>query len=349
MEFDVRRPLTLDEISDLAELVQAIRSGTDDIGIAAVIHRAIEKNKLLFGLLLQLVGLTRNKILQDLKAAHSVIRHTLRLTNYESLGAHPPTWAVAGPYLASRLRRVMEPLAIFDQRDAFAASFEALNQATWPGYIRQERAKRSGHEAEYRMAVLLRACGIPFEPEEKADNPLCRDAQVHGVSFDIVVPHTKQPRVCIKATVHTANIGQYGESKDHLEMGEARRMIDERFGEDKPILLGFIDGVGFESNRAGLRGVLEKSDEFCQFKTIWKLLVVAARQLKCEYRLYLPIQAIEAHAEFLNRQDARAKTFAIEEESPPVAAVIAGEGQMFLKNVPIKGVPAVPTFRRHPL
>lgn len=330
-EFDARRPLTPAEIGALTILVQSVRSGADDVKLAADIHRVIKNNKQLFGLLLQLVGLTRNKILQDLKAAHSTIRRQLRLTSYDGLSAHAPTWAVAGPYFASRLRRVIEPLAVYEKDGLTAASFESLNQATWPGYIRQERAKRSGHEAEYRVAVLLRTCGIPFEPEEKADNPLCRDAQVYDVSFDVVVPSARKPRVCIKSTVHTANIGQYGESKDHLEMDEARRMIDEKFSRDKPILVGFIDGVGFESNRAGLRGVLEKSDEFCQFKTIWKLVVVVAKQLKCGYRLYLPISAIKAHEEFLARQGATTKTFDVKKNPPPVGAVMSGEGQVFIE------------------
>lgn len=98
------------------------------------------------------------------------------------------------------------------------------------------------------------------------------------VSFDIVVPNIENPTVCIKSTVHTSNIGQYGESKDHLEVAEARRMIDALPIASRPTLVGFIDGIGFESNSAGLNGVLEKADEFCQFKTIWKLAVISAQK-----------------------------------------------------------------------
>jgi hypothetical protein len=36
------------------------------------------------------------------------------------------------------------------------------------------------------------------------------------------------------------------------------------------------DGLGFRSNRAGLEGVLSTADEFCQFRTIWKAVVVGA-------------------------------------------------------------------------
>ena len=60
--------------------------------------------------------------------------------------------------------------------------------------------------------------------------------------------------VCVKSTVHTSNIGQYGESKDALEMTEAKNMIQQRFHrKTAPILLAFVDGVGFETNRDGLR------------------------------------------------------------------------------------------------
>ncbi len=109
------------------------------------------------------------------------------------------------------------------------SAFEALNQATYPGWIRQQWAKLSGHEAEYRLAVLLDECGFPFEPQEKKDNPLCQDATVFNVSFDVVVPNAREPRMCVKATVHTSNIGQFGESKDALEMSEAAGMLDEHF------------------------------------------------------------------------------------------------------------------------
>jgi hypothetical protein len=178
---------------------------------------------------------------------------------------------------------------------------QGLNQATWPGYIRQERAKRSGHEAEYRIATLLLRLGIPFAPEEKADNPLCRDAMWREISFDIVVPNIQQPTVCIKSTVHTSNIGQYGESKDHLEVDEARRMIDRLPAASRPTLVGFIDGIGFESNSAGLNGVLEKVDEFCQFSTIWKLGVICAKRTNKRARLHLEASDMDKHASFLAR------------------------------------------------
>lgn len=184
--------------------------------------------------------------------------------------------------------------------DSINRAMEALNQATWPGFIRQERAKRSGHEAEGRVALLLLSARMQFEPAEKADNPLCRDAQIDGLSFDIVVPNVKKPKLLFKATVHTSNIGQYGESKDHLEVDEARRWIDGKYGaNDRPVLVALIDGVGFESNRAGLDGVLEKADEFCQFRTIWKILVLASSALERKLTLLLPKTELVYFQDFL--------------------------------------------------
>ncbi len=328
-EFDFRRPLTTDELSVLRGIGECMAGGGDDAAIAGVIRAGLARYGLrTFEMLLQIVGLTRNKILQDLKASQSDNRRNLRLTNHETLVSHGPTWAIAGLYMAKRIRQVFQPLMESAPNDA---AFQALNQATWPGYIRQERAKRSGHEAEYRIAVLLRTLNVQFEPVEKADNPLCRDAQIRDVSFDIVVPSAANPQVCVKSTVHTANIGQYGESKDHLEMDEARRMIDANFRNPKPLLVALIDGVGFESNRAGLRGVLEKSDEFCQFRTIWKLVAIAGNRMKRDYVIYLPRASIEFHREFIARQNAGDRVIAVENHRVPAGVVAAGDGKVLMK------------------
>jgi hypothetical protein len=186
--------------------------------------------------------------------------------------------------------------------DCVVGAIEAVNQATYPGFIRQERAKRQGHEAESRLANLLASCNIPFEPEEKATNPLCRDATVSGVSFDIVIPSAEKPLVCFKATVHTANIGQYGESKDHLEVAEAIDVLTRDFSSSRPTLVAFIDGVGFKSNSAGLNGIIEKSDEFCQFRTIWKAVMISASVLDREDLFFeLPKPEIAKFKEFISR------------------------------------------------
>lgn len=301
LEFDTRRPLTAAEVGVATAVVEAIGAGEDDTKIAVLLRRELTREPQMMHVLLQLAGLTRNKILTDLRASAakvSIPSSPLRL--YASADA----WRFAGPYLVSRLRKVLQPLCLIAEPDDLHGGLEALNQATWPGWIRQERAKRSGHEAEGRLANLFAAIGVPFEPVEKAENPLCGDVQISGVSFDLVTPSTTAPRICVKSTVHTANIGQYGESKDLLEVAEAAAMIKSKFHkEPRPIVLALIDGVGFRSNRAGLEGVLATADEFCQFKTIWKAAVIASDVLRQPLTLGLPEAEIPRHREFLDRYD----------------------------------------------
>lgn len=265
-------------------------------------------------LLLQICGLTRSKIITDLNVTAAKQIPPVRFPqDYKGLAAarNHGAWTVAGPYLAIRLRRVLSPLS--DKH--FPEVAESLSQATHPGFIRQERAKRSGHEGEYRLATLLAGCSIPFEPFEKADNPLCRDALIRGESFDIVVPSIAAPRVCFKATVHTSNIGQFGESKDHLEISDARRMLNESYDDDaRPLLFALVDGIGFMSNRAGLNGVLSKADEFCQYSTLWKAAVVCASKTRTFIKLELPETTIGEYGEFFAKYGFTDRVVAKEEE-----------------------------------
>lgn len=299
-EFDLRRPLDDAELAALSEIADALAEGADDEEIAVIVRDAGRGSESVFLTVMQLVGLTRNKIITDLKA--SAAARGTRIPSTPGQLPRSDAWRFAGPYIAQRLRRVIGPLAV--DGEVPSSAFEALNQATYPGWIRQQRAKLSGHEAEYRLAVLLDECGLPFEPQEKKDNPLCRDATLYGVSFDVVVPSVREPRMCVKATVHTSNIGQFGESKDALEMSEAAAMLDEHFrGSDRPRLLALIDGVGFRSNSAGLNGVLTTADEFCQFQSIWKGAAVAAFSLERSLTVALPERHISAHASFFERHE----------------------------------------------
>ncbi len=301
-QFDERRSLTENEISFL-EAVYAAAIVPEDGKALHALRQVLLRQDASLTLILQLCGLTRNKILSDLKASRAVKEQAIRLpSSFQGLTKLEP-WRVAGPYILSRLRAVLGTL--HRTSNTLGHVFEALNQSTWPGYIRQERAKRSGHEAEYRLATLLASACIPFEPFEKADNPLCRDAQIDGISFDIVVPNTTKPVLVIKSTVHTANIGQYGESKDDLEVREARQWIDRRFGEkNRPTLLAFIDGVGFRSNSAGLNGVLTNADEFCQFDTIWKCALIAAMRLNLPIEIALDKSGRDEFSAFIAKWEA---------------------------------------------
>ena len=253
--FNTRERLTKAEQQLLMEVLNSMANGATDSEMVEILEELLAPKPDDILILMQIVGLTRDKIVQDLKPG-------LRKIGISVPGSaplminKPRIWAEAGQYLVTHLRRVLTPL-FSAKDDVLVGVFEALNQATWPCWIRQERAKRSGHEAEGRLAVLLQSLDLDFEPKEKATNPLCPDAKVCDVSFDIVVPTVAAPKLCVKATVHTANIGQFGESKDKLEIQLASQQLENI--KPKPTLLAFIDGVGFDSNRAGLDGVLEGS------------------------------------------------------------------------------------------
>jgi hypothetical protein len=296
--FDERRELSQAEKLFLIE-VHKIVVNPDDSSALKSLTLIINNNREYFALLLQIVGLTRNKIISDLRGSEALKKSNIPVPSSYAGVPGSRAWEFAGPYILKRLRGVV---GIVDPtKPMIGEVFEALNQSTWPGYVRQERAKRSGHEAEYRLATLFSSLRIPFSPVEKSENPLCRDVQIAGISFDLVVPNERSPLVVFKATVHTANIGQYGESKDHLEVDEARRWLDGLDKRRRPLLVALIDGVGFRSNRAGLNGVLEKSDEFCQFRTIWKAVIVAASRSGMRFDVVLPKDQINTFSNFLDR------------------------------------------------
>jgi hypothetical protein len=293
--FDLRRPLESDELDALVEVVDRICAGDDDERISRTIKSRLDATPELMHSYMQTAGLTRNKILTDLKAHNASLGLKIPGTAL-NLRRSTAVWAVAGAYLVTRLRAVLQPLC--EAGDPRAA-LEAVNQATWPHWIRQERAKRQGHQAEYQLAVMLASLGIPFEPEEKAENPLTRDATVGSVSFDIVVPTPMVPRMCVKSTVQTSNIGQFGESKGGLEVIEAAAAL-KKF-EVNPVLLAMVDGIGFHSNTAGLTAILTNADEFCQFATIWKAAAIAATVSGRDIAVALEPGHASEHGSFLSR------------------------------------------------
>lgn len=276
-------------------VVAAIGTSEEDDVVIQMLRVALDTQPDLIFPIMQLVGLTRNKIVQDLKGALADTSIAVP-QKPEMLHKNDRVWPHAASYLARRLRMVLSPITGLKVEDQILA-LECINQATWPGWIRQERAKRQGHEAERRLAHVLDAVGLPFEPREKLDNPLCRDIQIDEVSYDLIVPSESEPLLCFKSTVHTSNIGQYGESKDALEIEQAAKSLSQF--DPKPTLMALIDGVGFRSNRAGLDGVLESSNEFCQFQTLWKAVVVAASVLK--QKIELELKDADSHQPFLKK------------------------------------------------
>jgi len=331
-KFDNRRALTAGEIAFLKRLTEGLREKKSRPEISKLIRRELaDTDEDLMVLLLQLTGLTRTKIIGDLKASQVVKASGVKVPNDYRRLHDGKIWDYAGPYITDRFTAVFGPFA--KSTNNIGPGAESLNQATYPGFIRQERAKRQGHEAELRLATLLMNSGIPFEPKEKADNPMCKDATVAGVSFDIVIPAVSRPLLCFKATVHTANIGQYGESKDDLEIKEAKEKLGKAFGNDSPKVVALIDGNGYSSNRAGLDGVLLTADEFCQFRTIWKAVVMAHSLLGLDskkIRIILPEDTLGDFADFLRTYNLSKQLIKTAPSSGKWRKVEAGDAEIYL-------------------
>lgn len=289
--FDFKQNLSPWEFNLFSELADALSKGKKEFTSKLTIE--VQRDPLRILPILQVVGLTRSKILTDLKAMGVKVP-----SKPEGLIGKKDSWDAAVDYLEVRLTKVLKPFSALDEGSR-RIGLEALNQATWPGWIRQERAKRQGHEAEGRIAQLLFNLGFDYEPKEKAVNPMCKDIQIDGVSFDLISPNITNVGLCFKSTVQTSNIGQFGESKGALEVSEARDMLRKKYPKTKVVLMAMVDGIGFQTNTAGLHGILDIADEFCQFKTLWKAGVVSAHAQSKKVLLNIPDQ--EEHKEFLDR------------------------------------------------
>lgn len=288
--FDLVPPLEDNHRAALVALVSVIRHGADDDELSSGLRATIKTDPTFVYKLIQLLGLTRSKLGTDMKPlGYNVPKAIERSVLRDDL------WDAVGAYLVVRTRSILTNL-VSSEGEGLYGPLEALNQSTWPGYIRQERAKRSGGYAEQRLAILLKSLGIPFAPEKKAENGLTADATVAGESFDLVVPNAEAPALCIVSMAHSANVGQYGESK----ADDARRAKEALAALTRAPLLGVLaDGVGFESNSGGLTSVLTNADEFFQFETLWKAAVVAASVSGLSVTVVLP--DADKHSAFLKR------------------------------------------------
>jgi hypothetical protein len=321
--YEARAPLTAEEFEWLQQVYQHCRSDVEDA--SRNLRQLLESNGAdLTALLLQISGLTRNKIISDLKASLGEVaapRSYKQLHKFDS-GVR---------YLVRRLKRVFEPLyrsGIESDADTLRGVFEALSQATYPGYIRRERAKRQGHMGEQRLAELLHALGVPFEPKEKLEQPISRDVKIWDVSFDLVVPAQKDPKVLVQSMIQSANIGMFGQSKSD-EVKQAMEAIHQNCpNAPPPFLVAFVDGVGFGSNAEGLNTVLETADEFVQFKTLWKFAIVVAHGMN-RVLLVQNHPELENFAEFLSRHQG---AYEIRENLP--SGVEAGFTRVALKESP---------------
>jgi hypothetical protein len=330
--FDLREDLTEDDLRVLGTAVDVLARDGSDEDLAEVFLATLKVRPDFGPTLLQLVGLTSNKLKVDLDAAAGGRRLRTRVPSDPTrLARNPEVWALAGAYLARRFRTVFGYVADFDKEHVEKA-VQALNQATWPGFVRQRRAKLSGHEAEHRLALLFAGMGIDFEPECKAIQPACPDATLNGHSFDLVIPDTRAPRICVMSGVQTANIGQFGESKAQ-DLKNAHEMLSKEFGDRRPKLIAMIDGIGYRSNRAGLQSILQNADEVVQFSTLWKAGITAADAVGVAVRVALPPGEAAGHEAFLDRYPAVEVVELTDEllaEIGDLGVVEAGEGLLIL-------------------
>ncbi len=189
--FDIRRALNETEREWLQQAYLVCQANVESAsqGLKSLLER---NGAFCTALLLQISGLTRNRIISDLKAS---VGTDVAPKSYETLYK-----SEAGVrYLVRRLQKVLEPLyqsGIERNSELLWGVFESLNQATYPGYIRQERAKRQGHVAEQRLADLMHGLGVPFEPAAKLEQAIVQDIIPIGASeFVIIVRIHKEPRV----------------------------------------------------------------------------------------------------------------------------------------------------------
>ena len=103
LQFDLRRKLHQSELAVLQAIVVEVKRTEDDSVLAAFLKKHIAENgPELTALLVQLCGLTRSKIISDLKASSTGAAVP---SNYARLHLHE-SWQKSGPYLAASLRRV---------------------------------------------------------------------------------------------------------------------------------------------------------------------------------------------------------------------------------------------------
>jgi len=318
-QFDTATDIPDEIVEALTELIGVIASGGDEEDLAEAIDDAQgDLGEDFFAKLMQLVGLTRDKLKTDVKALgiDAGLDETAP-SSWKVLPRKRLHWPLALRELARRFLAVFGPAADVPKED-WEGIVETVNRATWPGWIRQERAKRSGHQAEARLARICREVGVPFAPAEKAEQDIAPDVEIAGNSFDLVFPDDSKPGACVISTVHSANIGQYGESKDARDIAAAKEALANL--NPPPTLIALADGLGFHSNRAGLEGVLTTADEFCQFRTIWKAVVVGADCAGVTLGLWLPDP--KAFGGFLGRYSGAVKLL----KKRPDDEVEAGDG-----------------------
>lgn len=150
----------------------------------------------------------------------------------------------------------------------------------------QKLTKRRGHGMEQRFAIFLQELGIPFLPEDRAENPMSRDPNVlkstfelspkitnRTWAFDLIIQDYQLESIAfVQSLIHTSDPGQYGVNKSD-ETVTIKRELEEynnQYGYNKE-LWGIVDGVGFAENKRGtIDKMLDEFDTFIQLNSVYK-------------------------------------------------------------------------------
>ena len=192
-----------------------------------------------------------------------------------------------------------------------------IDKLILPKEIQQAEAKRRGHGAEHKVALLLHQLGINFVPSEKHINPMSShdpnmDIDTFEIlqkqkgktySFDLIIEtHLQKPLAFLQGLIHTSDPGQYGVDKSNQTVDIKRELMksNQKYSTQKQ-LWGLVDGVGFSENKKDtIDKMLSEFDCFIQLKSIYK----AGLQL---HKLGLvKIKAIRFNMDFYTQSEASA-------------------------------------------
>lgn len=178
--------------------------------------------------------------------------------------------------------QVLDSLKIIGARQATVLIDRLINAKE----AQQKLTKRRGHGMEQRFAIFLKELGIPFLPEDRAENPMSRDPNVlkntfelspklpnSTWAFDLIIQNYQLESIAfVQSLIHTSDPGQYGVNKSD-ETVTIKRELEEynnQYGYNKE-LWGIVDGVGFAENKKGtIDKMLDEFDTFIQLNSVYK-------------------------------------------------------------------------------
>lgn len=157
--------------------------------------------------------------------------------------------------------------------------------------LQQRITKYRGHGVEQAFAKIIDNCGLSYEPQTKATDPMAsKDPNIdlsnmklipkntkndYCHSFDLIVLESANPKVLIQSLVHTSDPGQYGVDKSN-ETVKIKSQLNEYNSKasaaNHVYLMGSVDGIGFsENSKNTIEKMLEYFDCFFQMNTLFKI------------------------------------------------------------------------------